>query len=214
MNMKKTIPVIFLLFAAASLQAQTSLEDHFNLCLEFGAPSEVVQLFQPFRTYKAETNGTVSFVTREDQSLLNDTPYTEYQIWYTIDQVQGLYQSSLIVRSERLTLQNIFTSYLRKFSSLYGEPVYTNLSNGSLLVFWFDEEEFTVKARLVLDIVNSYRYISITYCSPLPRHSRLLSSLYNGASDDDTGTRPLSQTAVEDSISGTLPGPDSVIPSE
>jgi hypothetical protein len=184
--MKKTVLLVLLFPAilsygqeAISQQSQTELEDHFNLCLEFGAPMEVVQLFQTFRTYKAELNGTISYVVKEDNSLLLKTSYSEYQIWYTIDKDLGLYQSSLFICGENSKLQQILTSYLRKFSRLYGDPVYTNLDNGSLLIFWYNESTYTLKARLLLDIVNPYKYISITYCSPQDRYTRLLSSLYN-----------------------------------
>jgi len=177
--------IIFILLIAQTLlisaqQITPNLEDYFNLCLEFGAPLEIVELFQSFRTYKGENNGTISYVVREDNSLLRDRPYSEYQIWYTVDRDFGLYQSSLLIRGDTPILRSILTSYLRKFSAAYGEPVYTNLENGSLLIFWYNEETFTVQARLILDIVNSYKYVSITYCSPLPRHVNLLRTLYNG----------------------------------
>ena len=158
----------------------TELEDHFDLCLEFGAPREVVQLFQPFRTSKTELNGTISYVVQEDNSLLQQTPYSEYQMWYTIDKDLGLYQSSLFISGENSELQQILTSYLRRFSRLYGEPVYTNLDNGSILIFWYNENTYTLRARLLLDIVNPYKYVSITFCSPLERHTQLLTTLYGG----------------------------------
>jgi hypothetical protein len=177
-NMKK--PFLFILiFINVLCYGQTDLEGYFNLCLEFGAPIEVVQLFQPFRTQRPETNGTVSFVVSEDLSLLPERRYSGYQIWYTIDKELGLYQSSLFVLGENPALQLILTSYLRKFSEIYGEPVYTNLSNGSILIFWYDEERFIVKARLILDIVNPYKFVSITHCSPQARHNPLLESLYS-----------------------------------
>ena len=182
--MKRKIALPFLCFLAFSAYAHTDLEDYFNLCLEFGAPLEVVQLFQPFRTYKEEINGTISYVVHEDDSLLKDTPYSEYQIWYTIDREQGLYQTSLIIRGDTPVVQNILTGYLRKFNELYGEPVYASLDNGSLLVFWYDETSFTVQARLILDIVNPYKFVSITYCSPQMRHINLLRTLYNGSPED------------------------------
>jgi hypothetical protein len=166
------------------------LEKYFNLCLEFGAPQEVVELFQPFRTYKGEVNGTISYVVREDNSLLRDKPYSEYQIWYTIDRELGLYQSSLIIRGDRPILQNILTGYLRELNELHGEPVYTHLDNGSLLMFWYNEDTFTVKARLILDIVNSYKFVSITHCSPLARHNRLLRTLYYGSPEDEGMDEP------------------------
>jgi hypothetical protein len=177
--MKRKIALFLLWFPALAAYAETALEDHFNLCLEFGAPQEVVELFQPFRTYKGESNGTISYVVTKDNSLLGDTPYSEYQIWYTIDKEQGLYQSTLILRGDRPVLQNILTGYLHKFSELHGEPAYTNLDNGSLLIFWYDETTFAVKARLILDIVNSYKFVSITYCSPQEKHNSLLKTLYN-----------------------------------
>jgi len=183
--MKRKLLLFILCFSALAAGADTKLERYFNLCLEFGAPQEVVELFQSFRTYKGENNGSISYVVREDNSLLKDTPYTEYQIWYTIDKEQGLYQSSLIVRGDKPALQNILTGYLRKFNKMHGEPVYTNLDNGSLLIFWYSETTFTVKARLILDIVNSYKYVSITYCSPQMRHTHLLKTLYNGTPDDN-----------------------------
>ena len=190
----------FLAFAAYA-QTNTNLEEYFNLCLEFGAPLEVVQLFQSFRTYKGENNGSISYVVREDNSLLRDKPYSEYQIWYTIDKEQGLYQSSLIVRGDRPVLQNILTGYLQKFNRDFGEPVYTNLENGSLLVFWYNETTFTVKARLILDVVNSYKFVSITYCSPLMKHTNLLKTLYNGTAEDEPeieiGEMPPSSRAAD-----------------
>jgi hypothetical protein len=189
MSGKKMVPLL-VFFLAATAYAQTDLEDQFNLCLAFGAPEEVVQLFQPFRTYKAETNGTISYVTKEDENALKDSPYSEYQIWYTIDKEEGLYQSSLYIRGENAVLQNIFTSYLKKFSGLYGEPVYTNLDNNDVLVFWYNEETFIVKARLLLDIVNSYKFVSITFCSPYARHAPLLKTLYNGNGEDEIETSP------------------------
>jgi hypothetical protein len=182
--MKKTV-LIILLFPVFLGYGQTDLEEYFNLCLEFGAPMEVVQLFQPFRTYKPELNGTISYVVREDNSLLHERNYSEYQIWYTIDQDLGLYQSTLFIRGENSVLQHFLTSYLRKFSQAYGEPVYTNLDNGSLLIFWFNETTYTVRARLLLDIVNPYKFVSITYCSPLERHMRLLTTLYSGTPEDE-----------------------------
>ncbi|MDR0473957.1 MAG: hypothetical protein LBH43_09855 [Treponema sp.] len=215
--MKKKIALFVLLFLPCLAYAQADIEDHFNLCLEFGAPLEVVQLFQPFRTYKAETNGTISYVTKEDAALLEGRPYTEYQIWYTIDKAEGLYQSSLVIRGERADLQHILTSYLRKFSGLYGEAVYTNLNNGSLLAFWFNETNYTVKARLILDIDNPYKFVSITYCSPLPRHGRLLTTLYNGNVENGPGviepeqipkneeSKTPSAGSFEQAGSGTLP---------
>ena len=204
--MKRVIALFFLCGLTFIAYAQVNLEEHFNLCLEFGAPLEVVQLFQPFRTYKGENNGTISYVVREDNSLLKDKPYSEYQIWYTIDRELGLYQSSLIIRGDRPVLQNILTGYLRKFSALHGEPVYTNLDNGSLLVFWYNDTTFTVKARLILDIVNSYKFVSVTYCSPLMRHTHLLKTLYNGTVDEDepligTMVQPLSPADTESSDS-------------
>ena len=186
MPMKRNITLLLLCFLAFDSYAQTNLEEHFNLCLEFGAPQEVVELFQSFRTYKGEVNGTISYVVREDNSLLRDRPYSEYQIWYTIDKEQGLYQSSLIIRADRPELQNILTSYLRKFNEMHGDPVYTHLDNGSLLIFWYSEDTFTVKARLILDIVNSYKFVSITYCSPLAKHTNLLRTLYYGTPEDES----------------------------
>ena len=177
--MKKTI-LIILLFPAVLAYGQADLEEFFNLCLEFGAPKEVVQLFQPFRTHRAEHNGSITYVAQEDNSLLREEPFSEYQIWYTIDEVLGLYQSTLLIRGENPVLQNTVTSYLRRFSQIYGEPVYTNLDNGSILIFWFDEDTFTVQARLILDIINDFRFASITFCSPMARHVGLLTSLYNG----------------------------------
>ena len=183
-TVKRYIVFVFFIFFAFSGYAQTNLEEYFNLCLEFGAPLEVVQLYQTFRTYKGENNGSVSYVVKEDNSLLKDKPYSEYQIWYTIDKELGLYQSTLIVRGDRPVIQNILTSYLRKFNGQYGEPVYTHLENGSLLIFWYNETTFTVKARLILDIINSYKFVSITYCSPLMKHTNLLKTLYNGTVED------------------------------
>ena len=177
--MKRAV-LILLIFVKVFSYGQTDLEEYFNLCLEFGAPMEVVELFQPFRTYKAEINGTISYVVKEDEFLLHERHYSEYQIWYTIDRDLGLYQSSLIVRGEIPQLQHILTSYLKKFSEAYGDPVYTNLDNGSLLIFWYDETAFTVRARLILDIVNPYKFVSITHCSPQARHAGLLTTLYNG----------------------------------
>ena len=182
--MKQKIALFFLCFPVLSLYAETKLEEYFNLCLEFGAPQEVVELFQPFRTYKGEVNGTVSYVAREDNSLLKNMPYSEYQIWYTIDREQGLYQSTLILRGDRPALQNVLTGYLSKFSELHGEPVYTRLENGSLLVFWYNEITFTVKARLILDIVNPYKFVSITFCSPQMKHTHLLKTLYHGTDEE------------------------------
>ena len=191
--MKLKIVLVILCFPALAATAQTDLEKYFNLCLEFGAPLEVVELFQSFRTYKGENNGSVSYVVKEDNSLLRDKPYSEYQIWYTIDKELGLYQSTLLVRGDRPVLQNILTGYLRKFNELHGEPVYTNLDNGSLLIFWYNEGTFTVKARLILDTVNSYKYVSITHCSPQPRHTQLLRTLYNGTDEEEPETAPKSQ---------------------
>ena len=182
--MKQKMTLFFLCFPALALSAQTNLEEYFNLCLEFGAPQEVVELFQPFRTYKGEVNGTVSYVVKEDNSLLKNTPYSEYQIWYTIDKEQGLYQSTLILRGDKPVLQSIFTTYLHKFSNLHGEPVYTRLDNGSQLVFWYNETTYTVKARLILDIINSYKFVSITYCSPQLKHTNLLKTLYHGTIEE------------------------------
>ena len=165
---------------------ETDLEEYFDLCLEFGAPADVVELFQPFRTYKAELNGTISYVIHEDIALLHERHYSEYQIWYTIDDALGLYQSTLLIRAESIDLQHIFTSYLTKFTHTFGhDPVYTHLDNGSILVFWYDEETFILKARLILDIHNPYKFVSITYCSLLERHHDLLITLYNGTPDDD-----------------------------
>jgi hypothetical protein len=183
--MKRKILLVILCSLAFTGFAQTSLEDYFNLCIEFGAPLEVVELFQPFRTYKGENNGSVSYVAREDFSLLRDKPFSEYQIWYTIDKTEGLYQSTLILRGDKPILQNTLTNYLRRFSSQFGEPVYTNLDNGSLLIFWYDEISFTVKARLILDVVNAYKFISITFCSPHKRHAQLLKTLYNMTPDGE-----------------------------
>ena len=184
--MKKILALFLFLSLVSALFAQTDLEEYFNLCLEFGAPLEIVQLYQPFRTYKGENNGSISYVIREDNSLLKDKPYSEYQIWYTIDKDLGLYQSSLIVRGDKPVLQSILTNYLRKFNALHGEPVYTNLDNGCLLIFWYNDNNLTVKARLMLDIVNSYKFVSITFCSPRADHSNLLRTLYNGNIDDDS----------------------------
>ena len=181
--LKRKLILLLLCFPILALSAETNLEDHFNLCLEFGAPIEVVRLYHPLQTYlqtyKEETNSSISYVMWEDRSLLQDSPYTEYQIWYTIDQEHGLYQSSLVIRADKAILQNILTGYLRKFSELYGVPVYTNLDNGCLLIFWYDEDSFTVKARLILDIINSHDFVSIAHCSPMPVHAPLLRSLYN-----------------------------------
>jgi len=199
--MRKTL-LFFLSFLAYSGYAQTNLEDYFNLCLEFGAPMEIVQLYQPFRTYKGENNGSISYVVREDNSLLKDKPYSEYQIWYTIDKDLGLYQTSLIIRGDKPVLQSILTGYLRKFSQLNGEPVYTSLDNGSFLIFWYDETTFAVKARLILDIVNSYKFVSITFCSPLMKHTNLLRTLYNGSIE----TRPRAEAG------GQVLPPDNDIP--
>jgi hypothetical protein len=187
--MKKTALFLFC-FPALALYAQTNLEHYFNLCLEFGAPREVVELFQTFRTYKGENNGTISYVVKEDNSLIKDKPYSEYQVWYTIDRELGLYQSTLIVRGDKPVLQNILTAYLRKFSELHGEPVYTRLDNGSLLVFWYNETTFTVKARLILDIENPYKFVSITFCSPQMKHTHLLKTLYNGTVEDESDLQP------------------------
>ena len=187
---KQKLALFLLFFPLLALNAETNLEEHFNLCLEFGAPLEVVRLFQPFRAYKEENNGSISHVAKEDDSLLMGTPYSEYQIWYTIDEKEGLYQSTLVVRGDRSVLQNILTGYLRKFSELHGEPVYTTLDNGSLLIFWYNETTFTVKARLILDIVNSYRFVSITHCSPQTKHTHLLKTLYNGTDDEATDDLP------------------------
>ena len=193
--------MLVLFFLATMGYAQTDLEEYFNLCLEFGAPVEVVQLYQPFRTYKGENNGSISYVVREDNSLLRDKRYSEYQIWYTIDKEQGLYQSTLILRGDKPILQNILTGYLRKFTALYGEPVYTSLNNDSLLIFWYNETTFTVKARLILDIVNSYKFVSITYCSPQLKHTYLLKTLYNGTIEDEpaieAGNEPPSPSAKD-----------------
>ena len=194
--MKRNFCLWLLFSLGLAAFAQADLEEYFNLCLEFGAPMGVVQLYQPFRTYKAEINNTISYVAKEDESLLEDKPYSEYQIWYTIDKDQGLYQSSLIIRGERAVLQQILTSYLKKFNESYGEPVYTHLNNGSLLVFWYSEDTFIVRARLILDIENPYKFVSITYCSPMARHARLLRTLYNG-SDDEDETIPAPVTSQE-----------------
>ena len=172
--------VLFFIFPVMLAYGQTDLEEYFNLCLEFGAPMEVVELYQPFRTHKTELNGTISYVVKEDFSLLRAKPFSEYQIWYTIDSNLGLYQSTLFVCGEKTLLQQILTSYLRKFSGFYGEPVYTRLDNGSLLVFWYNETTFTVKARLILDIDNTYKFVSITHSSPQERHIDLLTTLYSG----------------------------------
>jgi len=198
--MKKTLALLFFLTSAFIAFAQVDLEEYFNLCLEFGAPLEIVQLYQPFRTYKGENNGSISYVIREDNSLLRDKPYSEYQIWYTIDKDLGLYQSSLIVRGDKPVLQNILTNYLRKFNALYGEPVYTNLDNGSLLIFWYNENNLTVKARLMLDIVNSYKFVSITFCSPRAIHTNLLRTLYNGNIDDDNSVVSLDSEPTPENI--------------
>ena len=202
------VTLFFLCISAIASYAQTGLEEHFNLCIEFGAPQEVVELFQPFRTYKGEVNGTISHVVREDNSLLRDKPYSEYQIWYTIDKSLGLYQSSLIVRAERPVLQNILTGYLRKFSEMHGEPVYTHLDNGSLLIFWYSEDTLTVKARLILDILNSYKFVSITYCSPLAKHGNLLRTLYYGTPEheatSETQTPSAESTETPDTSSEDL----------
>jgi len=183
--MKRKIWLLLLCSLALTAYGQTNLEEYFNLCLEFGAPLDIVQLYQSFRTYKGENNGSTSYVVKEDNSLLKDKPYSEYQIWYTIDKEQGLYQSSLILRGDKPALQNVLTSYLKKFDAIYGEPVYTNLDNGSLLVFWYNETTFTVKARLLLDIVNPYKFISITFCSPQMKHTHLLKTLYNGTPEEE-----------------------------
>ena len=175
--------LLFFLCFPLVVYAQTNLEEYFNLCLEFGAPREVVQVFQPFRAFMEESNGTNTYVAREDNSLLENTPYSEYQIWYTIDEEQGLYQSSLLVRGEGQALQNILTGYLRRFNQAFGEPEYTRLENGSLLIFWYDETTFTVKARLILDIVNPYQFVSIAFCSPQERHSQLIRTLYSEVED-------------------------------
>ena len=182
--MKLKMVLFFLCFPALAY-TQTNLESHFNLCLEFGAPTEVVRLYQDFITYKGENNGTISHVAKKDYSLIKDKPYSEYQIWYTIDKELGLYQSTLILRGDKPVLQQILTSYLKKFSDLHGEPVYTQLENGSLLVFWYNETTFTVKARLILDVVNSYKFVSVTYCSPQMKHTHLLRTLYNGATEEE-----------------------------
>ena len=209
--------LLFLLFPVFVSHAQTSLEEHFNLCLEFGAPMEVVQLYQSFRTYKGENNGTVSYVVKEDNTLLRDKPYSEYQIWYTIDKEQGLYQSSLIIRGDRPVLQNILTSYLKKFIGLYGDPVYTSLNNDSMLIFWYNETTYTVKARLLLDIVNPYKFVSITFCSPQMKHTHLLKTLYNGAPEDDADVMikppplPVTATPLEEKETAV---PDSAEPDE
>ena len=183
--MKWKLVLVFLFFSLFALYAETNLEEHFNLCLEFGAPSEVVQLYQSFRAHKEENNGSISYIATEDNFLLRNLPYQEYQIWYTIDKELGLYQSSLIIRGERNVLQNIFTVHLRKFSELYGEPVYTTLENGSLLIFWYSETTYTVKARLILDTADSYKFVSIAHCSPQMRHTHLLRSLYNTSAEEN-----------------------------
>jgi len=190
---KRKIILFLLCFPALAAYAQTDLEKYFNVCLEFGAPLEVVQLFQSFRTYKGENNGSISYIVREDNSLLRDTPYSEYQIWYTIDKDLGLYQSSLIVRGDKPILQTILTGYLKKFNAQYGEPVYTKLDNGSLLIFWYNETTFTVQARLILDIVNSYKFVSITFCSPQLKHTNLLKTLYNGTIEEDKENESVNQ---------------------
>ena len=194
--MKKIFAFLLFLTSAFLAFSQVNLEEYFNLCLEFGAPQEIVQLYQPFRTYKGENNGSISYVIREDNSLLKDKPYSEYQIWYTIDKDLGLYQSSLIVRGDKPVLQNILTNYLRKFNALHGEPVYTNLENGCLLIFWYNDNNLTVKARLMLDIVNSYKFVSITFCSPRAIHSNLLRTLYNGNIDDESENIPVNQVPL------------------
>ena len=204
--MKRLIALLFFLTAASGLFAQANLEEYFNLCLEFGAPLEIVELYQPFRTYKGETNGSISYVIREDNSLLRDKPYSEYQIWYTIDKELGLYQSSLIVRGDRPVLQNILTAYLKRFNALYGEPVYTNLDNGSLLVFWYSETTFTVKARLLLDVINSYKFVSITFCSPQMKHTHLLRTLYNGNDEEE----PM----VESGVPAIMPSSGDAVPKD
>ena len=186
--MKRTILLLFFCLLGTAIYAQTDLEEYFNLCLEFGAPLEVVQLYQPFRTSKGENNGSISYVAKEDNSLIKDKPYSEYQIWYTIDKEQGLYQSTLIIRGNKPVLQSILTAYLKKFNGRYGEAVYTNLDNGSLLIFWYDETALTVKARLLLDIVNSYKFVSISFCSPQAKHITLLKSLYRGTPEDKPKT--------------------------
>ena len=202
--MKRYIAFFLLLSLAAAGFAQTNLEEYFNLCLEFGAPQEIVELYQPFRTYKGENNGSVSYVVREDNALLRDKPYSEYQIWYTIDKELGLYQSSLIVRGDKPVLQNILTVYLSRFNALYGEPVYTNLDNGSLLIFWYSETTFTVKARLLLDVVNSYKFVSITFCSPQLKHTNLLRTLYNGTEEE----APISGPGMQGNLSPSKETPD------
>ena len=200
--MKRMILLILVCSLPVTVFAQTNLEEYFNLCLEFGAPREIVELFQSFRTYKGENNGSISYVVREENSLLKDKPYSEYQIWYTIDKEQGLYQSTLIIRGDKPVLQNILTSYLKKFSALNGEPVYTNLENGSLLVFWYNDATFTVKTRLILDTVNAYKFVSITFCSPQTKHTKLLRTLYNGTSEEEN--EPLSEP-VKPPASSTPP---------
>ena len=208
--MKRKIALLFSCLLAFAAYAQTNLENYFNLCLEFGAPQEVVELFQAFRTYKGEVNGTISYVVREDNSLLKGKPYSEYQIWYTIDKEQGLYQSTLIVRGDKPVLQNILTSYLRMFNELHGEPVYTNLDNGSLLIFWYNETTLAVKARLILDIVNSYKFVSITFCSPLMKHTNLLRTLYNGTimEEEPKIEKPAPATEVSATPDAETPGTD------
>ena len=183
--MKRFKAILFLLFFPVFLgYSQTNLEEYFNLCLEFGAPREVVQLFQAFRAQKGEINGTVSWVAYEDRTLLEDKPYSEYQIWYTIDDEMGLYQTSLIIRGEVPALQSILTTYLRRFTALYGEPVYAHLENGSILIFWYDDDTLILNARLILDIVNPYKYVSITYCSPQVKHANLLETLYSAVEEE------------------------------
>ena len=174
--------VLFLLCFPLAVYAQANLEEHFNLCLVFGAPLDVVQLFQPFRGAMEEVNGTLTYVARQDNSLLRDTPYSQYQIWYTMDKELGLYQSSLFIWGEGPALQSILTTYLRRFNQLFGDPEYTYLDNDSRLIFWYDEDTFTVKARLILDNVN--KFVSVTFSSPLTRHEQLLRSLYSGMEED------------------------------
>ena len=195
--MKKTV-LIFLLFPAILSYGQADLEEFFNLSLEFGAPREVIQLFQPFRTHRTEPNGGITYVAQEDHSLLHGRPFSEYQIWYTIDEDLGLYQSTLLLRGENSVLQNVLTSYLRKFSRLYGEPVYNILDNGSFLIFWFDESNFTVQARLILDVASDFRFVSVTFCSPLTRHIPLLASLYSGFLDYEEPSSPEPESLEED----------------
>ena len=196
--MKKSALLLLLFFPAFLVYAQTDLEQHFNLCLEFGAPQEIVELYQTFRTYKGENNGSISWVIKEDNTLLKNLPYSEYQIWYTIDKDQGLYQSTLIVRGDKPVLQNILTAYLRKFSESYGEPVYTRLENESLLIFWYNETTYTVKARLLLDVNNPYKFVSITYCSPLMKHTYLLKTLYNSTVEAVSGDEQEDNDTVEE----------------